>query len=163
VEVVLERRLLGDLIVFDSELLGQDFLDPLVDLFARRCHVTSIVWGFGGWLKTGRSYTDTFRKPIREPFDDSVLGASCREPDRVGDCRWAARPVRDHGKSTQAEKVGATVGVGVEPRPQASRGRSDQRAAELAAGRCRDLLAERVQELLDRSFKQLQRDVAGEA
>ena len=43
VQVVLEGRLVRDLIVVDSELLRQDFLDALEDLFTRRCHVTSLV------------------------------------------------------------------------------------------------------------------------
>src|SRR5579872_6196757 len=41
VQVFLERRLLGDVGLFDPELLGQDFLDSLEDFFTRRCHVTS--------------------------------------------------------------------------------------------------------------------------
>src|SRR6476661_5242442 len=46
VEVVLERRLLGDLIVLDTELFRQNFLDALEDLFTRRGHVTaSRCWG----------------------------------------------------------------------------------------------------------------------
>src|SRR5438067_1833834 len=58
VEVVLERRLLGDLILLDSELLRQDFLDALEDFFTRSCHVTSIVFGGLkglGSVKTARS------------------------------------------------------------------------------------------------------------
>src|SRR5258708_23623077 len=47
VQVVLERRLFGDLILFDSELLRQNFLDTLEDFFTRRCHVTSSLGGFG--------------------------------------------------------------------------------------------------------------------
>src|SRR5262249_19609235 len=41
VEVLLEGRLLCDVGFLDPELLGQDFLDPLEDFLARRCHVTS--------------------------------------------------------------------------------------------------------------------------
>src|SRR3954452_2999171 len=41
VEVLLERRLLGDLALLDPELLGQNLLDPLEDFIARRCHLTS--------------------------------------------------------------------------------------------------------------------------
>src|SRR5438552_617928 len=42
VEVLLKRRLLGDLAVVDSELLGEDFLHSLEDFLTRRCHVTSL-------------------------------------------------------------------------------------------------------------------------
>src|SRR3954465_2409213 len=41
VEVLLEGRLLRDLALVDTELLGQDFLYSLEDFLARRCHVTS--------------------------------------------------------------------------------------------------------------------------
>src|SRR5260221_484817 len=41
VQVVLERRLFGDLILFDSELLRQNFFHTLEDFFTRRCHVSS--------------------------------------------------------------------------------------------------------------------------
>src|SRR3954471_16236506 len=54
VEILLERRFLGDVRFLDSELFGQDFLDPLEDFLARRCHVTS----FCQWrLKARRSYS----------------------------------------------------------------------------------------------------------
>src|SRR5206468_7668976 len=52
IEIVLERCLLGDLILLDAELLRQYFLDALVDLFTRRCHVTSSVVA-GGTGKPG--------------------------------------------------------------------------------------------------------------
>src|SRR5581483_6916433 len=71
--------------------------------------------------------------------------------------------VGDHGEAAEAEQVGAAVGVGVEPRAEAARGRPDQEAAELAPGRRGDLLAERVEELPDRALEELQREVAGEA
>ena len=45
VEILLERRFLCDVVFLDPELLGQDFLDPLEDFLARRCHVTSLRWG----------------------------------------------------------------------------------------------------------------------
>src|SRR5262249_27181045 len=125
IEVVLERRLLGNLILFDSELLGQDFLDPLEDLFTRRCHDTSMLSVGGG--KTGRSYTYPLRKPIREPLDDAVLDPASGQPDRVLDRTAAARAVRDHGEPPEPEQVGATVGVGVEPRAKPARRGSDQR------------------------------------
>src|SRR5437867_12852141 len=41
VEILLERGLLRDLALVDTELLGQDFLYSLEDFLARRCHVTS--------------------------------------------------------------------------------------------------------------------------
>src|SRR2546421_868964 len=41
VEILLERGFLGDLALLDSELLGQDVLDPLEDFLPRRGHVTS--------------------------------------------------------------------------------------------------------------------------
>src|SRR5205809_3605780 len=41
VEVLLEGRVLCDLAVVDTELLGQNFLYSLKDFLARRCHVTS--------------------------------------------------------------------------------------------------------------------------
>src|SRR5712664_2286038 len=47
VEILLERRLLGDVRLFDPELLGQYFLDSLEDFLARRCHVTPFVSGPG--------------------------------------------------------------------------------------------------------------------
>src|SRR5437763_6921364 len=46
IEVLLERRLFGDLVLVDAELLGENFLDSLEDFLARRCHVTSS-WGRG--------------------------------------------------------------------------------------------------------------------
>src|SRR6266571_2912009 len=42
VQVLLERGLLGDFALVDSELFGQDFLDALEDFFPRSCHVTSL-------------------------------------------------------------------------------------------------------------------------
>src|SRR6476646_10219554 len=45
VEILLERRLLRDVRLFDPELLRQYFLDSLEDFLARRCHVTSFTWG----------------------------------------------------------------------------------------------------------------------
>src|SRR5579862_4838799 len=45
VQILLERRLLVDLALLHAELLGQDFLDPLVDLFTRRSHVSSLSGG----------------------------------------------------------------------------------------------------------------------
>ena len=71
--------------------------------------------------------------------------------------------MRDHGEAAQPEQVRAAVGVGVEPGAETPRGRPDERAAELAGGGRGDLLAERVEQLLDRPLEQLQRDVAGEA
>src|SRR5947209_3228148 len=41
VEIFLERRIVVDLGLVDTELLGQDFLDLFGDFLARRCHVTS--------------------------------------------------------------------------------------------------------------------------
>ena len=45
VEILLERRLLGDLRLVDAQLLDEHLLDAVEDLFARRCHVTSICVG----------------------------------------------------------------------------------------------------------------------
>ena len=42
VEVFLERSLLVDVALLDSELLGQDLLDPFEDFLARSCHITSL-------------------------------------------------------------------------------------------------------------------------
>src|SRR5947209_10565706 len=53
VEILLEGRLLGDLRLVDAELLGEDFLDPIVDFLARSCHVTSFELGS---RKARRSY-----------------------------------------------------------------------------------------------------------
>src|SRR3954465_7431983 len=118
---------------------------------------------FGGPGKTGRSYTDAFGKPLCEPLHDTVLRTARGETDRVRDRRAAARAVGDHDEPAQSEQVGAAVGLGVEPRPEAARGRPDQRPAELPGHRRADLGPERVEELDDRPLEQLQRDVAGEA
>src|SRR5690349_7366929 len=79
VEVLLERRLFGDLILFDAELFRQDALDLLQDLFTGRCHGTSIVGG----SKSARSYTHALREPLRKALHDTVLGTARGQPDRV--------------------------------------------------------------------------------
>src|SRR4051794_30998811 len=114
VEVLLERRLLGDVRLFDPELLGQDFLDSLEDFLARRCHVTSFTWGPGktNAAKSRRSYNPGgLGQPRTEPTDDIVLDAAGGEPDRVRD-RGARRvAVRDDREAAEPEQVGATIGV----------------------------------------------------
>src|SRR5689334_16096533 len=166
VQVLLERSLFGDLILFDSELLRQDFLDALEDLFTRRCHVTSI--SVGGWgetcpRKTARSYTHALRQPFRQPLDHSVLDPPRGKPDRVADRPPAAVAVRDHREPAQAEEVRAAVGVRVETGAEAPRRGLDQEAAELPARGGGHLLPEGVEEVLDRPLEQLEHDVAGEA
>src|SRR6202162_4850948 len=74
VEILLERRLLGDVCLFDPELLGQYFLDSLEDFLARRCHVTSFVSGPG---KSRRSYHPRGRGPgVCEGADHIVVDAA---------------------------------------------------------------------------------------
>src|SRR5947209_3238515 len=59
VEILLKGRFVGDLILFDAELLGQDILDLLGDFLARCCHVTSLSWGAGKRADhTGSDWTD---------------------------------------------------------------------------------------------------------
>src|SRR4051794_26443017 len=48
IEIFLERRFLGDLVLVDAELFAQHLSDPLVDFLARRCHVTSLAVSFSG-------------------------------------------------------------------------------------------------------------------
>src|SRR5581483_7931332 len=107
VEVLLERRLFGDVRLLDPELLGQDFLHTLEDFFARRCHVTSFTWGPGrtGAAKSRRSYNAALLRQLRsEPPDDVVLDAARGEADRVRE-RGARRvAVRDHGEAAEAEE-----------------------------------------------------------
>src|SRR5207247_7379751 len=103
-----------------------------------------------------RSYTDTFREPLCQTLHHAVLHAACGEADRVRDRPPAGVSVRDHGEPLQAEQVGAAVGVRVELRPETARGRPDQEAPELSLRGRGDLLAERVQELLDRPLEELQ-------
>src|SRR3954471_22993087 len=82
VQILLERRLLGDLIFLHTELFRQNFLDALEDLFTRRCHVTSSRgWGAGKRYlgKTARSYTDALRETLREPLNDAILDAAGRQ------------------------------------------------------------------------------------
>src|SRR5206468_462935 len=112
-----------------------------------------VVWV--GGRKTGRSYTDALGKPLGEPLHDAVLGAPRREANRVRDRLAAARAVRDHRKTTQAEEVRAAVGVGVELRAEPPCRRADERAAELAGHRRSDLAAQRVEQLHDRPLEQL--------
>jgi hypothetical protein len=50
IEILLEGSLFCDLALVDAELLGQNFLHPLEDFLARRCHVTSR----GGRSRRGR-------------------------------------------------------------------------------------------------------------
>src|SRR5581483_206999 len=57
VQVFLERCVLADLALLDAELLGQDLLDSLVDLFTRRGHLSSLSRG----LEARRSYTGARR------------------------------------------------------------------------------------------------------
>ena len=68
----------------------------------------------------------------------------------------------DHRQTPEPEEVRAPVGVRIEPAPQTPRGGPDEQPAELPARRGGDLLAERVEELLDRPLEQLQGDVPGE-
>src|SRR5215218_1584400 len=46
IEILLEGGVIGDLVLVDSELLRQDFLDPLEDFLSRCCHLTSLAGGF---------------------------------------------------------------------------------------------------------------------
>src|SRR5205085_5719130 len=86
-----------------------------------------------------------------------------READRVRDRTPRRGAVGDDDEAAEAEQIGAAVGVGIEPPAEPIRRRPDQETAELAARRGRDLLAERVEERLDRPLEELQADVAGEA
>src|SRR6478752_7294486 len=76
VEILLERRLLRDVRLFDPELLGQDFLDSLEDFLARRCHVTSFI---GGQEK--RAYK--LERTVQNRADHTTLvGSGIRAPTR---------------------------------------------------------------------------------
>src|SRR5689334_18981761 len=96
--------------------------------------------------KTARSYTYALGQPLREPLDHGVLDAARGEADRVRDRRPAAVSVGDHREPAEAEQVRAAVGVRVEAGTQATCGRPDQEAAELAARRRGDLLPQRVEQ-----------------
>src|SRR5207253_3343412 len=114
--------------------------------------------------KAGRSYgLSPVGQPAGEAGYDVVLDAPSAQPDRVRDGAPRRVPVRDHDESAQAEEVCAAVRLRVEPLAQAARRRPDEQAAELARRGGRDLLAEGVEQVLDRPFEQLQGDVAGEA
>src|SRR5205823_6274420 len=63
----------------------------------------------------------------------------------------------------QAEEIRAPVGIRIEALPEPTRPRTDEQSADPAAERGRDLLAEGLEQILDRALEQLQRDVPGEA
>src|SRR5829696_7808304 len=163
VQVLLERSLLVDLGLLDSELLRQDFLDPLEDFFTRRCQIDSLLVWTG--LERARSYSGRppFGQAGGQPADDVVLDPAGGEVDRVRDRAPGRVAVCDHREAAEAEQVRAAVRVRVERRAEPSGRRSDQETAELPARRRFDLLAQRVQHRLDRAFEQLQGDIAGEA
>src|SRR6266536_2049568 len=95
--------------------------------------------------------------------DDVVVDPPGGEANRVRDCPAGGVAVRDHGEAPEAQQVGASVGVGVEPVPETPRGGPDQGAAELAARGRRDIIAKGIQEIRDRPLEQLEDDIAGEA
>ena len=69
----------------------------------------------------------------------------------------------DHGEPAQAEQIGAAVGVGIEPLPQAAAPRAGSAGLRASRGSSWDLLAEPLEHRLDRSLEQLQADVPREA
>ena len=68
----------------------------------------------------------------------------------------------DDREAAEAQQVGAAVRVRVEAGAQPAGRRPDQQAAELSPRGRADLVAQLVEELLDRPLEQLQRDVARE-
>src|SRR5262245_8496471 len=91
-----------------------------------------------------------------------MLDASSGQADCVRDRRRRRAAVRDHGLSAQAEEVRAAVGVRVEPLAQTARRGPDQEAADLAASRGADLVADALEDRRDRALEELEADVAGE-
>src|SRR5918994_4421475 len=163
VQVLLERRLLGDLRVLDAELLRQNFLHPLEDFFTRRCQNRLLaVRG----RESARSYS-RLRRPFRQTSsqaaDDIVLDAAGREMDRARDRAARGVAVCDHREAAQPEQVGASVRVRIELAAQPARRRPDQQPAQLPTRRRGDLFAERVEHRVDRPLEELERDVAREA
>jgi hypothetical protein len=71
--------------------------------------------------------------------------------------------VGDDHEASQPQQIGPAVGVRVEPFAQASRGGTDEEAAELPPRARLDLLSELVEERLDRPFHELERHVPREA
>src|SRR5688572_26307211 len=104
-----------------------------------------------------------YHHPLRKTIHDAVLDPAGGQPDRVRDRRPGRVSVRDHREPAEPEEVGAAVGVRVEAVPKPTGGRPDQQPAELSPGGLGDLLAQRVEQLLDRPLQQLQGDVPGEA
>src|ERR671911_490785 len=104
-----------------------------------------------------------YHHPLRKTIHDAVFDPSRGQPDRVRDRRPGGVSVRDHREASEPEEVRAAVGVGVEPAPETACRGPDEQPTELAAGGGGDLLAERVEQLLDRPLEQLQGDVAREA
>src|SRR6266700_1440266 len=114
-----------------------------------------------GPLRARRCFT--VGKTLAQALDHPVLDPAGGQPVRVRDRAVRCEPFGDHREPPQPEEVGPAVRVRVEARAQAAGGGTDQDAPELAPSRRADLLAERVQQLADRPFEQLQRAVAGEA
>ena len=71
--------------------------------------------------------------------------------------------MRDHREPAQPEQIRAAVRVGIEALPEPAGGRPDEEAADPAAAARGDLLAQGVEDGRDRSLRQLESDVAGEA
>src|SRR4029079_5134533 len=95
---------------------------------------------------------------------DDVSGRALRaEGDRVGNRLARAGAVGDDHEASQPQQIGPAVGVRVEPFAQASRGGTDEEAAELPPRARLDLLSELVEERLDRPFHKLERHVPREA
>src|SRR6476646_2269169 len=118
------------------------------------------VWGRGC---RGAGCSHAPAQILSESADDVILDAAGREPDRVRDRAPGGVSVGDHGEASQAEQVGAPVGVRVEAVAELPRPRPDQQPAELSQRSRGELLAEGSQQARDRSLEELEGDVAGEA
>ncbi len=95
IEIFLEGCFLGDLALLDTELLGQDLLDTLVYLFARRCHVTSLSLCRGRFGSAPIIHREAFGKAL----NDAVLDPPRAETDRIRDRPAAGVAMGDHGEA----------------------------------------------------------------
>src|SRR5438270_9633688 len=116
VQILLEGRFLRDLALLDSELLGQDVLDPLEDFLPRSGHVTShFRLTSAPTLPSGKAAPQAVRRG-RAPRRAPPAGSRSQSPSATS-CRGRSRRGRGAPAGRRPRTCPGRAGGGADSRP----------------------------------------------